>query len=199
MMVDVLSFNLPNSPDTMTFYLYAVNEEDARKMAQALIELCDSKGRARLEQIKKELEDTRKLIPETEKKISEVENRFKEESAECEEMRKVIPYRNAADALQDMIDLDKSLRMIQVEMVGIQAKVDAIKKFKETSGMSDMATRMLVTEDIELAGVLARKAGGVMMTVALDVPKADEAGERQILLQGDPRLCGEVFARHESR
>ena len=41
------------------------------------------------------------------------------------------------------------------------------------------------------------KAVDIMMAVALGMGHADEGAEREVLLHGEPRLAGEVFARDE--
>src|SRR5438067_13271159 len=52
-----------------------------------------------------------------------------------------------------------------------------------------------------LAGrrVLSAESRDVVMAVALDMRNADQSAERQILLEREPGLRGEVFAAHERR
>lgn len=158
------------------YRLYGISEDDARKMAQALVELCDIKGRARLEDDRKQLDKYRKLIPEAEKKIAELDVSIKAAETQCSELRKIVSYRKLSDALQDVVELDKALRALQVEMAGNDAKVSAIRKLQDKLSLELMekrkgrpsetvlpgpelesCNRMLVAEDVERAGILARK------------------------------------------
>ncbi len=142
-------------------FLYAVSAEDARTMAEALVELCDNRGREHLKRTRKELEDARRQIPETEKKLADLEAQKARDDAELEEQKKLVSYADKAQALQDKLELEKDLRSLQVERVGVEARVETIRKLIPQTRIANKDTewleRLLASQDIELAGILARQ------------------------------------------
>ena len=78
-----------------------------------------------------------------------------------------MPYQSIEDAHESIQEFNKVLQLIEVEIVGIEAKLSMIKqqyeKLENQSGnypqsTSDLLFQMRLTQEIELAGALARKS-----------------------------------------
>lgn len=157
----------PGQPAYEQVWTLAMTEEDARKMAEAFLEWADAKAATALQQVKDDLAKTREDHAKADKEIPEVEADMKAAQAERDELRKLIPAYNEDDVGKDIVELDKALRSVAIDMAAIQAKVDAINKLRKkmiesprpTEEMVAFFNQMSATQDIDLAGVLARKNG----------------------------------------
>ncbi len=154
-----VAHTVPYNPDSelWVWKLDAVSEDDARKMAEAFLERWDTSARRELEAMKKQVEKIRAFIPDAERKIADLQVAVDAAKKEIGDIEKLVVYRGPDEARHELLDIDRALRSVQVEMVGIKAKAEAIKNWRNR-GYSDWAGKMLAAEDVELAGVLARKA-----------------------------------------
>ena len=149
----------------MQFWVYAASEQEARKMAEVLIDGAKSLAYAYVRRDEAELEDFRKKIADVEDKIPKLEVEKKAAEAEFAECKKTTYYRNRDDAQKSMLGWNNLLNAVEVDIIGIQAKIDRInmlmKKYQSEGrplgGLLESLLKMQMAEGIELAGALARK------------------------------------------
>lgn len=167
--------------------LYGVSEKDVRIMAKSLIKWVNEKVEAELESTKSSLEKNRKQKSEIEKLIDKQRKEIKEIEEKLSELKKSVPYQSIEDAHKSLVEFNKVLQLIEVEIVGIEAKLRMIKKQYEIlenqssnypKSTSDLLFQMRLTQEIELAGALARKnAAQLVHKKALDFCNLTEQAE----------------------
>jgi hypothetical protein len=158
---------------TLTYRVFGVSKEDVQKMAEAVIEGLDNEAQRRLEQKQKELEDYKKTIAEAEKMIPKLEEEFKQLDKQADEKTKVyiktnykVDSTNRNEILQhtkkNMEELASYMKLANFELIGLQARINSIERFKSGGNISDPGTlikldQMLIADEIERAGIMARK------------------------------------------
>jgi hypothetical protein len=160
-----------------TYVARAVSEEDAKKMAHALVEFLirDAKAstrrmkeehiqklsgmqneiRERMEKVKEEIERKGNEVPDANQKyIDAVQNSpysLHTSSQVPDEVRKTIS------------EMDKMLDVLNIEIAGIQSKLSAIKKYSSQRDIRDSETlrttlkEMAIRQEIELVGAESRR------------------------------------------
>jgi hypothetical protein len=163
------SVNTPQG--TLTYRVIGVSEEDVRKMAVAVVEVLDHLARLQRENDRKDLERVRSVIAEAEKILPRLEAQVKQLSTRVDE--KIAEYVEAnygienketirEHARKSMDDLSYNLRLVNFELIGLQAKIDSIEKYKSSRKTGDQDTlikleQMYIAADVERVGALARK------------------------------------------
>ena len=155
----------------LTYRVHGVSEEDTRRMAEAVIEWLDKKALAKLGDFQKSLERNRNIIAEARKTLPKLEMECKRLEAladqkikEYTEVNYGIDPKTIFDHVKkSMEELARHLRTSDFELVGLQARIDLIGKFKAGGKITDQATlikldQMLMADEIERAGVLARRS-----------------------------------------
>ncbi len=143
-------------------FLYAMSEQDAHTMAEALIEVLDAEAKANLEKAKQLLAHHREVKAQYPKTIAQLKEKLTQTRSAMKKLETYVIYSQLTwDAVRaDKTSLDSKLRAIEIDMKGVQAKIDAIKKVQsQPSTRSEIARtldRMLIEQDIEMAGLLAR-------------------------------------------
>lgn len=160
-----------------TYVALAVSEEDAKKMAYALVEFL----------IRDEKAGTRRMKEKRIQKLSEMQNEIREriEKAKEEIERKgnEVPgaYQKYMDAVRNspyslhpssrvpdevrktIFEMDKMLDVLNIEIAGIQSKLSAIKKYssqsevRDSETLSTTLTEMAIRQEIELVGAESRR------------------------------------------
>ena len=163
-----------NTPEgTKTYRVYAVSKEDVRKMAEAVIEWHDNNARTSLDFTKKRLEQKQQIIAEAKKKLPKLETECKRLEAQAEEKTKEYAKTNyeidrtkrkeiLEHTRKNMEELARYLRLANFELVGLQARIGSIERFKANGNISDPGTlikldQMLIADEIERAGIMARR------------------------------------------
>jgi hypothetical protein len=162
-----------NTPEgTKTYRVYAVSKEDVRKMAEAVIEWHNTNARTSLDFTEKRLEKNRKVIVEAEKILSKLEPECKRLEAQAEEKIKEYAKTNheidrtkrkevLEHARKNMEELARYMKLANFELIGLQARIDSIERFKASGDIIDPSTlikldQMLIADEIERAGIMAR-------------------------------------------
>ncbi|MFC1782916.1 hypothetical protein ACFL02_04955 [Planctomycetota bacterium] len=145
------------------FWLYAVNAEDAQKMAEGFIDYLDDKANNALQETKNKLKVEQKTLEDAEKRIPEIEAELKP----LREQEKILADQfNYTQARQKIDDYTKMLNMLKIDIAGYQAKVEVLREsMKSIPRISPPGTpqlyaavkQMLIEQEAELAGALARK------------------------------------------
>lgn len=157
------------------FRLYAISEDDAKKMAQAMLEyrandlIADYEScltqRKELEEkvadIKKELPEKQKQAKAAESKCMEIKDSRYFSLHESEAIKK---------AKETMLQMDKMLDVLEIELAGIREKLEAIEEYRKPKNLTDMLKykrypdevmpkldQMFVEQMIERRSVEARK------------------------------------------
>jgi len=147
------------------FWLYATSEQEARKMAELFIGYAKSLADIRVRRAEDDLEDYRKKITDTENEIPKLEEKKKPVDAELAKIKEKTYYRNRDDAQRSILEWNNLLSAAEVDIIGIQAKIDMINKLvkkyhteeRPFGGLIESLRKMQMAEAIELAGALARK------------------------------------------
>jgi chromosome segregation ATPase len=192
--------------------LYGVSEKDVRIMVKSFIKWVNEKVEAELEKTKRSSERNRKRKSELENLIDKQRKEMKEIEAKLSELKKNVPYQSIEDAHKSLQEFNKVLQLIEVEIVGVEAKLSMIKqqyeKLENQSGnypksTSDLLFQMRLTQEIELAGALARKnAAQSIHKKALDFSNLTEQTEtlsgKLLLNQEQLKKTQSIISRYEN-
>jgi len=148
--------------DHSRFWVYAVSKDDVERTVQALIQFLTAKSEAKLQatlsECKKVAED---VIPEKKKTISETESQIKAVETKLDSLKKTVHYVSTEEATQTVLEFNKTLNTLEVEVAGLQAKVSATKEYMAHTNLTNEALtklqQILGDHIIELAGALAGK------------------------------------------
>jgi hypothetical protein len=148
--------------DHFRFWVYGVSKDDAEKTTQAFIQFLTAEAEAKMQlwlsECKKLTED---LIPGCKKRISETQDEIKAVQAKLDTLKKRVYYVSTEEAMQTVLEFNKTLNTLEVEVAGLQAKVSANKEYMTQGKLTNEALtklqQILADHIIELAGALARK------------------------------------------
>jgi len=159
-----------------TVLLYAVSQEDAKKMAQAYFEIHENETNARRQEYeqyvkdrKQEIIEIKNVLPEKQKQADEVEPKYME--------TKKTHYFSLSDeeacktAKETMLEMDKMLDILEIDLAGIREKMAILHEYRKTpqdtqaierrrqlpEGMLVKLEQMFVEQTIELKSAEARK------------------------------------------
>ena len=154
-----------------TVYLYAVSQEDAKKTVQAYLEVPTIKANARMQEYEKYLKDRKERIIEINKVLPEKQKQADEMEPKYMEIKNTRYFSLSDDeayekAKETMLQMDKTLDVLEIELAGIQEKLKSIEKFRSTQSLGghrlsdetlDKLDQMLVEQMIELKSAEARE------------------------------------------
>lgn len=160
-----------------SYTAFAVSEEDAKKMGRAVLEFLirEEKGAAR--RMKKNLLEKltamqSELREDMAKATAEIETEEKEVSGAEKKYHDAVqnsPYslhpitEVPREVLKTISEMDKMLDLLNIEIVGIQSKLSAIKKYSdenETLGRGSLVMtlrELAIRQEIELVGAESRR------------------------------------------
>jgi len=121
----------------------------------------------------KEMSEEQRQFIKAEKMLPKLEEEFKQLDKQAEEKTKVyiktnykVDSTNRNEILQhtkkNMEELASYMKLANFELIGLQARIDSIEKFKTRGHISDPGTlikldQMLIADEIERAGIMARR------------------------------------------
>lgn len=165
-----------------TIRLYAVSQDDARIMTRAYLDYLDSLARRNKENAEKKLEIYRKnaaeakqmiadnkvkyeqAVAQKKKDISECKAELEKKSARLEEAKKQYYYWDVSDAQKSLQEYNTMINLLEIDIAGFKAKVDVLRKSrspettqKGPSSLDETIRRMLVEQEVELAGATVRQ------------------------------------------
>jgi vacuolar-type H+-ATPase subunit I/STV1 len=171
-------------------WVYAKSEEEARENAKTVIDLIGKLAYAGMEELKGDLRLNRERIEKFESEIPELEKKYKEIEKEIEEHKKTVHYRYKEDAERSILHWMDLLNAIEVDLVGIKARLSKIKELKE-NGYGSSLRLMQASAEVDLAGALARKkAAQTFRQKAVDFVALSR--EQYILSKDIPAKQGEL-------
>jgi len=160
--------------------LYAVSEEDARKTVQAYLEIPTNKANAKMQEYKEYIKDRKeeiieikKVLPEKQKQADEMEPKYM--------AIKNTRYLSLSDdeayekAKETMLEMDKMLDILEIELAGIKEKMAVIDEYRKTpqnaqgwarrrglpEGMLAKLEQMFIEQTIELKSAEAREKAAI--------------------------------------
>lgn len=153
------------APESTKFWVYGNSEKEARENAQTIIDLVAKLAYADVEKAKQGLRRHREMIEKLEAEIPELERKREEIEREIEEHKKTVHYSGDADARRSILEWTDLLNTIEVDLVGIKARLAKIKELTEKEHQKKTVdhevqgalSRMQMAAEIDLASALARK------------------------------------------
>ncbi|HPS53970.1 MAG TPA: hypothetical protein PLP05_00085 [Sedimentisphaerales bacterium] len=147
------------------FHVYGYDEEEVRRNAQAIIDGLNYITYKKFKEAQNQLDEYSNEKTELEKMISQLEIEEKNTAPEFEKIKKVVKYQTVREAQESICEFNKTTQSVDIEIVGIQAKLDMIKQQEDKlqtsgacpEGTSDFLFQMRLTQEINLAGALAQK------------------------------------------
>lgn len=148
--------------DSFRFWVYAVSKDDAERSVQAFIQFLTAEAEAKMRLLLSECKEiTEDIIPGCKKKISEMPDEIKAVEAKLDTLKKTLHYVTIEEAMQAVLEFNKTLNTLEVEIAGSQAEVSANKEYMANTNLTNDALtklqQILAGHIIELAGALARK------------------------------------------
>ncbi|MHC4388907.1 MAG: hypothetical protein ACYSX1_09890, partial [Planctomycetota bacterium] len=192
-----------------TFWLYATSEQEARETAERFIRYAKSLADIKVRLAEAELANYRKEITDVENEIPKLEEKKKPLEAELAKVKEETYFRNKDDAQRSILEWNNLLSAAEVDIIGIQAKLDMVKELRkkkqkkvEADELFWFLFRMRMAEEIELAGALARKNAALayrdkalkFLDLAEKLESVSEQLEHKRIVLDDP-----VIERYERR
>ena len=134
-------------------WVYAVTQEDARKMAQVYFQYATSVFRRQIATAEKEIRIATENMGSAQVRIAELEKQIETARQSLEELQKTVPYRTEGEAHEAIGELDRMLNTAQVEIAGIKARITAIQgyqhgvRYQETKGAKGETVRVPVAQE----------------------------------------------------
>jgi len=153
------------------FYLYAVSEQDARKMTEAFIEILDERPKQKrleyankLRQDKEEMAKAKGLLPGKKALLPSVKADYDKRK---ESAHPFLSDTEAAEqAKQTILEMGKMLDTLDVELAGIREKLKVIQEYWSQDGTWTKEAfaklqELQIMQTIELKGAEARRKAAV--------------------------------------
>ena len=148
-------------------WLYAASPDDAKKMAQGVIEYIGEIGEKNVQVAKDAVADRQRRIADAKEKIPEKERRTSRAQSNYRNAKNLSLYSSMDDENQvekeirkTILEMDKMLDLLDIEIDGINAKIAAIEHF-QSQGLvmesRDRLRQMMLEERVELAGAQTRR------------------------------------------
>jgi len=163
-----------------TVFLYAVSEEDAKKTVQAYLEVPASKANAKIQEYEKYIKDRKEEIIKIKKALPEKQKQADEMEPKYMEIKKNRYFSLSDDeayekAKETMLEMDKMLDVLEIELAGIREKMSVINEYRKTpqdsqaimrraklpEGMLVKLEQMFIEQTIELKSAEARKQAAI--------------------------------------
>jgi len=159
-----------------TVFLYAVSQEDAKKMVQAYFEIHANETNARIQEYEQYIKDKKqkiieitKILPEKQKQADQIKPKYNEiKNSRYFSLSDVGAYEKAEE---NMLEMDKMLDILEIDLAGIRGKMSIINEYRKTpqdmqaierrrqlpEGMLVKLEQMFVEQTIELKSAEARQ------------------------------------------
>lgn len=156
-----------------TYRVYAVSEADIKKMVHAVVEFVTGKG---TENARRRVENLRAMQPGLGKRIQTAKEQIKAKNSELPSIQQKYmdairnspyskhPSSQVPDEVRKTIfEMDKMLDVLNIEIVGIQSKLSAIKNYSSQSDVRNSETlsttlkEMAIRQEIDLVGAESRR------------------------------------------
>jgi hypothetical protein len=143
--------------------VYAVSEDDAKKMAEAVVEFLANRANQIMERHKNYAEELRAEIAEAKKKIPEKEAEAEAAQTALDKVKRKVRYLSVKEAEDAVYEFNRILSTLEVEIAGIRASLEEIGNFQTpamakrfTSETSDKVEQMAIQETVKLRAAEAK-------------------------------------------
>lgn len=148
--------------------LYATSEADARTMATACVRWMDQVAQAWQTSLQEELTQLKKDQEELTQRVAELTEAEGQYKGNLDGLKEETYHLGADEAAEASRQLNQEAQMLQIELRGIEARIDAIAKERASMATgqrfppavrSDVLSQLAileVTENVNAAGVVAR-------------------------------------------
>jgi hypothetical protein len=157
-----------DNPERIPFYystwLYAASQEDAKLMVQAYVDGLNRGVNKRLSDYKRIISENQQELDKAQKELPEKQSQFKEVDKSYQSIKEAThrfsDHEEAADlAKTSIIEMDKTLNALDIELAGIREKLKTIEKYRNEPNLRDRdkLDEMYIELMIELSGLEARR------------------------------------------
>ncbi len=159
------TYSVPGLQQYSFISLYATSQEDAKLMAQALIDTLNTRAEQALAEIKQEINQWRQELDKAQKELPGIHKQLEDAEKQYKNVKDTThPYSsdNEAEemAKKSIIEMDKELNALDIELAGIRERLKAIEKYKTEPQRVEInykLDQMYIELTIELSGLQARK------------------------------------------
>lgn len=150
-------------PNYYSCSLYAVTENDVKKMVEAFIEVLTNKANGKLQKLQARKEELQGTIVEIKKQIAEMESEIKNAEPDLDMIKNQIKYLNYVEAKEAIPEFTKMLNTLDIELSGIKSRLQTIEIYKAKLGKEISLEhrfkleQMFIEQTIELKAAEARK------------------------------------------
>jgi hypothetical protein len=163
-----------------TVFLYAVSEEDAKKTVQAYLEVPTNTANEGMQMHEKYLKERKERIIKIKKILPEKQKQADEMQPKYTEIKNTIYFSLSEGeayekAKETMLEMDKMLDVLTIELAGIREKIAVINEYRKTpqdtqaierrrqlpEGMLVKLEQMFVEQTIELKSAEAREQAAI--------------------------------------
>jgi hypothetical protein len=109
--------------------IYAVSLDDAQKTARAYLAYANAQYSSAAEEKKRYIQQNSETVQNGNRRLAELEETHKKNSAEFEELKTKITYRDMRQAGEVMSDLDRAILGCTIEITGIRTKLEWITNY----------------------------------------------------------------------
>lgn len=148
------------------FRVYAVSQEDAKRVTEVLLEIWTDEAKAKMQKAEDRFREEEQKMAEARKELPKKEAELERVTSELEKLRAGRrPLSTDGDAAEEaratVLEMDKILDALHIEVTGIKARLAAIEQYKsqkQGTSMPEVAKLevMLAEQTVELAGALAK-------------------------------------------
>jgi hypothetical protein len=157
-------------PNYFATWLYAVTEADAKSMAQAYLDGLNKMADERVADDKRRMTESREMLDEAQRDLPKKEAQLKVCEVQYDAAKQARHQfesdgEAAISAKQTIVEMDKTLDTLEIELVGIREKLKTVEQYrkgaKDGEGLSSQLRlkldEMFVEQMIELSGLEARR------------------------------------------
>jgi hypothetical protein len=146
--------------------LYAVSQDDAKTMVRAVNEYMTVKANEQMQDMRKNADEYEERIADIRRELPQKQVKLEAASVSYQEIKKRTHDLSsdsdaAKEAKETILEMNKVLDAIAIEIAGIEAKLSAIEQYKSKKNVSieglAKVEQILSEQTIELAGALARR------------------------------------------
>jgi quinol monooxygenase YgiN len=160
-----LARNIYKEEGNLNFRWYAVSEDDAKKTAQAFLEVWTNRANARMQRLIGEQQEFQARKAEAQKQVPEKQAQAQSTEANLNRVKGIVHYLSVGEAEGTIRDLNKTLNILDIEIAGINAKLETIEMYQARGKLEgyhvgrtyEVLTKMTTEQVIELKGAEARK------------------------------------------
>jgi hypothetical protein len=165
---DRIKDRIPGKPiDYVSFHLYAVSQDDAKKMAHAFIESLKERAQERIKRQEDYISEREQKIAKAKKELPEKQSQLKKIEEEYK-AAKSSNYWFSSDeeavslSKESILENDKTLDKLNIEIAGISERLKVIEMYRNKPNQRDTVYQkldeMFIELTIELRGFEAKRA-----------------------------------------